>query len=99
MRPVTIVPGHHPGNPNVDPARTERWSSSSGERRVVDRESSPSAFPEARRFATIYPLSPASDEATAQMHRAREHDGRALVKLAELVNDDDLDVTLRDRGR
>lgn len=99
MRPNTIVPGHHPGNPDVDPAKTERWSSSSGERRAVDRESSRSAFPEARRFETIYPGTTASDEATAQMYRAREHDRRAFLKLAELVSDDDLDVTLRDRTR
>jgi hypothetical protein len=88
MRPATIIPGHHPGNPDVDRSKTERWSSGSGVRRLVDHESSRSAFPEARRFETIYPGTAESDEATAQMHRAREHDHIALARLAELVEDD-----------
>ena len=95
MRCPTIVPGHHPGNPDVDSTKTERWSPSSGARRVVDRESTRSAFPEARRFETIYPGTDASEEARTQMLRAREHDRTALERLAALV-DDDLDLTLRD---
>lgn len=67
---------------------------------MVDRESSRSAFPEARRFETIYPGSPESQEAREQMLRARDHDRTALLKLAELVgDDDDLDVTLRDQTK
>src|SRR4051794_10602298 len=96
MRPATIIPGHHPGNPDVDPTKTERWSSSSGARRAVDGEGSRSAFPEARRFETIYPGTDASDEATAQMHRAREHDRTAFQRLAVLVNDEDLSLTGRE---
>jgi len=93
MRRATIVPGHHPGNPDVDPAKTERWSPSAGVRRVVDRESSRSAFPEARRFETLYPGTVESEEARAQMLRARDHDRAALERLADLV-DDDLSVTV-----
>jgi hypothetical protein len=80
---VTIVPGQHPGNPNVDPARTERWTP----HRLVELkcESAPSAFPAARRFETIYPGTTASEEARAQMLRAREHDRTALDGFAELV--------------
>jgi hypothetical protein len=88
MRPATIVPGHHPGNPDVDPAKTERWAPSSGVRRLVDCESAPSAFPSKRRFETIYPGTLAAEEASAQMRRAREHDRRALERLAELVGDE-----------
>ena len=95
-RPATIVPGKHPGNPDVDPTKTERWSPSSGVRRAVDCETSRSAFPEARRFETIYPRTAASDEATAQMRRAREHDRTALENLAMLV-DDDLSLTINKR--
>lgn len=89
MRCATIVPGHHPNNPNVDPTKTERWAPSSGVRRAVDREeSSRSAFPEARRFETIYPGTQASEEASLQMLRAREHDRRSSNKLAELLEED-----------
>jgi len=92
-RPATIVPGRHPGNPDVDPTKTERWAPSSGLRRAVDTEGSKSAFPEARRFETIYPATAASTDATAQMRRAREHDRIALENLAALV-DDDLSLTI-----
>lgn len=98
MRRATIIPGRHPGNPDVDPTKTERWASSSGARRVVDRESSPSAFPAARRFETIYPGTVASEEARAQMLLARDHDRTALQRLAALA-DDNLDLTLRNRHR
>ncbi|MBS2019544.1 MAG: hypothetical protein JST00_42175 [Deltaproteobacteria bacterium] len=97
-RAATIVPGHHPGNPEVDPAKTERWSPSSGERRLVDRESAPSAFPAARRFDTIYPGTPESSGATAQLFRARAHDRESLLRLAELVDDEDLSLTLQRRA-
>ncbi|CAN5923141.1 hypothetical protein BH11MYX4_BH11MYX4_05540 [soil metagenome] len=88
MRCATIVPGQHPDNPDVDPTKTERWSPSSGARRAVDCESSPSAFPEARRFETMYPGAVPSEEARAQMRRTREHDRSALERLAGLVDDD-----------
>lgn len=95
MRSSTIVPGHHPGHPDVDPTKSERWAPSSGERRVVDRDLSRSAFPEARRFETIYPGTAASEEATAQMYLAREHDRTALARLAALLNDD-MNVTVHE---
>lgn len=83
---MTIVPGRHPGNPSVDSARTHRWIPN----RPVERkyESAPSAFPEARRFETIYPGTAASVEASAQMRSAREHDRTALEGFAELVSID-----------
>ncbi len=95
MRCATIVPGHHPGNPDVDPAKTERWSPSSGARRAIDRESSRSAFPAARRFETIYPGTAAASEAEEQMFHARGHDRAVLERLAALV-DDDLSLTARE---
>lgn len=96
MRRETIIPGRHPGNPDVDPRLTERWSPSTGARRAIDVDAARSAFPAARRFETIYPGTLACEEATEQMHRAREHDRQAFGKLAALLDDEDLDITLRD---
>jgi hypothetical protein len=94
MSRATIVPGHHPGNPDVDPAFTERYEPAVEVKRLVDRESSRSAFPVARRFETIYPGTPSSEEARAQMLRARDHDRtavRGFVRLLGVITDHDDD--------
>lgn len=70
---------------------TERWTSPGLVE--LECESSPSAFPETRRFETIYPGTAASEEASAQMRRARDHDRTALDGFAEFVfiNEDTAD--------
>ena len=86
MRRVTIVPGQHPGNPDVDPEKTERWAPSSGARRMVDSNSASSGFPRARRFETIYP--PSSEDEDGWMLHARDHDRAAPGRLAGLLEED-----------
>jgi hypothetical protein len=85
---TTIIPGQHPGNPDVDPSETERWVSPRRVERDVDRAGSASAFPPARRFVTIYPGSAASEAARAQMLAAQEHDRRASDGFLSLLDPD-----------
>jgi hypothetical protein len=85
----TIVPGHHPGNPDVDPTRTERWRPEKMAVRHVDVPR-PSAYPEERRFVTIHPGTKASADATDAAWRAsvksmQEHDRVASTPFLDLL--------------
>jgi hypothetical protein len=83
-RRQTIVPGHHPGNPDVDPEKTERYVPSRTAVRAVDH-SHVSAYPQERRFTTIYPGTKESEAATqATLDAAKKHDrtsSRAFLVL------------------
>ena len=82
--PNTIIPGTMV-NAHVDPAHTERYEPATRLERAIDVPQ-PSAFPPARRFETIYPLSRASEEATAAAFAAaRDHDRSATSSLLDVL--------------
>jgi len=102
MRPITIVPGHHPGNPDVDPSQTKRWAPAQVATRDVDVPR-PSAYAEERRFETIYPGTKSSAEASdaawhSEMQRQQDHDRHASEPFLKLLNKevDDLEEAAND---
>lgn len=89
MARPTIIPGKHLINPDVDPERTERYRPEKKVVRECDAVHRPSAYPQARRFETIYPGTKAAEAAEgAWMRTAMEHDRTALSGFVDLVDDD-----------
>lgn len=89
MARLTIIPGKHLMNPDVDPALTERYRPEKKVVRECDAVHRPSAYPQSRRFETIYPGTRAAEEAErAWMRDAMEHDRTALSGFVELLDDE-----------
>ncbi len=89
MARPTIIPGKHLMNPDVDPELTERYRPEKKLVRECDVVHRPSAYPQSRRFETIYPGTKAAEEAErAWMRTAMEHDRTALSGFVDLVDDD-----------
>jgi len=93
MPTSTIIPPPRVGPPVASAgAASERYVPVAHIKREVD-EPRPSAFPEERRFSTIYPGTQASNEATnAAFMAARRHDRSSSSSLLDVLyglrNDD-----------